>query len=105
MTIKSLIYFVTHWLHMQRQIKVSESVYARLKALSERSGIPMARLVSDWVEKNESHKVVKKMGEEEKDIVMCDECEEEIPKDASFCPYCGVEFGEDEDIEETEEED
>jgi len=85
-------------------VKLSKDVYARLKRLSVRSGVPMARLVSDWVEKNESHKVVKKVGEE-KATVICDECEEEgVPEDAAFCPYCGVEFEEEESESESEEE-
>ena len=89
---------------MPRQIKVSESVYARLKRASERSGIPMAQLVAEFVRKMEIHKVVKTVGEE-KDVKTwsCDECEEDIPEDAVFCPYCGVEFDESEDEDEDDE--
>jgi rRNA maturation endonuclease Nob1 len=37
------------------------------------------------------------------ELAVCDECEEEVPIDASFCPYCGAEF-EEEDEDESEEE-
>ena len=33
-------------------------------------------------------------------MALCDECEKEIPEDAIFCPYCGVEFEEEEESEE-----
>lgn len=99
-------------------VKLSDEVYSRLKALSKRFDTPMAHLVANWIEKNESHKVVRKMSVEEikagvemlkkkldvkeEEETMCDECEEVIPADSSFCPYCGVEFEEDEDEEEEE---
>jgi rubrerythrin len=41
----------------------------------------------------------KKMESKEKDAWVCDECGAEVPENACFCPYCGVEF-EDEDEDE-----
>ena len=83
---------------MGRQLRISDSTHARLKALSARSRIPMARLVSDWITKNESHKVeVKALSEDEKDTTECGECEEVIPEGSLFCAYCGVEFEEEEE--------
>lgn len=49
---------------------------------------------------------VKKVESKEKNVWTCDDCKEKIPEDASFCPYCGVEFEEEaEDEDESEEED
>ena len=90
---------------MPRQIKVTESVYARLKELSKRSDRSMASLVGDLV-KLSHKKEVKNVGEEkDTEVWTCDECEEKIPSDAVFCPYCGVEFEEVEEEDEDEDED
>lgn len=83
---------------MSYAVKLSKDVYDRLKRLSEHNGIPMNRLVADWIEKNESHKVVTKTEIEEEISAMCDECEKAIPEDAVFCPYCGVEFEEEDTV-------
>ena len=75
--------------------KIRDKDYAKLKKYSEKHGLLMTEVLSKALSKLES----KKLESKEKDFCTCDECEEKIPEDASFCPYCGVEF-EDEDEDE-----
>jgi len=48
---------------------------------------------------------VKKVENPETELDTCGECGEDVPKDASFCPYCGVEFEEEVDVDEDADED
>ena len=81
-------------------MRLSEKDYDRLKKISLQKNIPMAQLISKTIKKLEVKKV-----KNEENVVICNECELKIPEDSVFCPYCGVEFDEEEDLEEDEEED
>jgi len=83
------------------RIVLTKEQFAKVKARAEKEGVPRSEIVYGLLKKvlgGEKH-----MSEDE--IWECDECGEEIPADADFCPYCGVEFAEDEEEEDEEEED
>ncbi len=83
---------------MGKAVRLSERDYDRLKKISERQDIPMAQIISKALKSLEVKKV-----KNEENVVICNECELKIPEDSVFCPYCGVEFDEEEDLEEDEE--
>jgi len=72
---------------------------AKLKKVAHRRGIPVVDLLANMISELE----VKKLESDEEDTAICDNCDEEVPEDASFCPYCGVEFEEEEEEEAAEE--
>ena len=76
--------------------KIREEDYKRAKAYAEKHGIPMTEVLARALKKLE----VKKVDQPDQDLDTCDECGEEIPKDSLFCPYCGVEFEDEEEDEE-----
>jgi rubrerythrin len=79
----------------QKSIKLRENDYFRLKRIADKHGVPLSDMFSEAIKKLEA----KKMESKEKDAWVCDECGAEVPENACFCPYCGVEF-EDEDEDE-----
>ena len=85
-------------------VRLSQSTYDRLNRHSKRSGIPMAHLVAEYVKKLE----VKPLKGESEGMMICCDCEVEIPNICKFCPECGIEFELDESgmpvIDESEDE-
>jgi len=79
--------------------------HAKVKLWAKKHGVTITEALGNLVETREVKKVAtEEPKSKEIELAICDECEEEIPIDASFCPYCGVEFDEDEDEDESEEE-
>jgi rRNA maturation endonuclease Nob1 len=85
-------------------LSVRRTDHGRLKRFAKKHGITMTEAFGDLIAKMEVKKVeTVEPKSKEIELAVCDECEEEVPIDASFCPYCGAEF-EEEDEDESEEE-
>jgi len=79
-------------------VYLSKKEYEKLKKRSERTGVPIARLLVKALKRAEVRRLEKK----EEELDECQECGAKVPKDSVFCPYCGVEFEEEEEEEEEE---
>ena len=82
-------------------LKIRQKDYDRLKKTSQRTRVPMAQLVADFLKDSGGTKRMEKI--EDKEGFVCDECDAELPEDTNFCPNCGIEFEEEEEEEEEEE--
>ena len=82
------------------QTKIREEDYIRAKAYAKRHGIPVTEVIARALQRLEVKKVETPENVKQVELDECGECGEEIPKDSLYCPYCGVEFDEDEEEEE-----
>jgi len=77
------------------QLTVSGKLKSELESIAKENENTMAETMRRFL----------RAGVERESLVECDECgADEIPPDADWCPYCGIEFKEDEEDEEDEEE-
>jgi uncharacterized protein with PIN domain len=82
-------------------VKMRKKDHAKIKTFAKKHGITITEALGDLIESREVKKVAtEEPKSKEIELAICDNCEEDIPIDASFCPYCGVEFEEDEDEDE-----
>jgi len=73
---------------MPKSIKIRDKDYAKLEKYADKHDLSMVEVLNLALGKLE----VKKLPSEKKDIMICCECEAEIPNTCNFCPNCGVEF-------------
>lgn len=88
---------------MGKEVKLRDKDYAKILKYAKKNDIPVAAAVGIAIDRMD----VKKLSSKEKktksiDFDVCDQCDCDVPSDASFCPYCGVQFKiEDDDSEDS----
>jgi predicted Zn-ribbon and HTH transcriptional regulator len=86
----------------QKSVKLRVRDYLHLKRLADKREIPLADMLSEAINKLEAKKLEKMTLEFDE----CDDCGyKKVPKDATFCPNCGVEFETEDEDEDEEDED
>jgi hypothetical protein len=87
----------------ENRVRIPKELLRKAEKIAKKRGTTVSEILAKDLKKLEVRKMSKTQkndqGEDE-DVCMCEVCNEEVPEDADFCPYCGEEFDDEEDDEE-----